>query len=172
MNAPTVVVIALVPLIAWRLYARVRRLVGRQRSRAWRHWVAVLAFPLLAAMLALGAAPRADAAPALGALAAGLAVGIALGVWGLRLTRFERTEQGWFYTPSAHIGIALSALLVGRIGWRIAELQMHGAAPDAGHFAANPLTFAVFGTVAGYYASYSAGLLRWRARAAKAAAGA
>ena len=28
----------------------------------------------------------------------------------------------------------------------------------------NPLTMAIFGTLAGYYVTYAIGLLRWRAR--------
>lgn len=155
----TLVVVVLVPLIAWRLYSRVRRLVGRQRSRAWRHWLAVVLFPLLAAMLAL-AAVRSPLA--LGTLAGGVAIGAALGAWGLRLTRFERTTQGWFYTPNAHIGIALSVLVIARVGWRLFEMQsgaLAGAGPD---FARSPLTLAIFGMLAGYYTTYATGLLRWR----------
>jgi hypothetical protein len=155
----TLVFAALIPLIAWRLYSRVRRLIGRQRSRAWRHWVAVVLFPLLAAMLALAAA---HSPLALGVLVGGLVAGAALGLWGLRLTRFERTAEGFFYTPSAHIGIALSVLVVARVGWRLFEMQsgaLHAGGPD---FARSPLTLAIFGMLAGYYAIYAAGLLRWR----------
>lgn len=160
----TVVFAALIPLIAWRLYSRIRRLVGRQRSRAWRHWAAVVLFPLLAALLALGAA---RSPVALGTLAGALAVGVGLGVWGLRLTRFERTPEGLFYTPNAHIGIALSVILVARIAWRLFQmqaLQAHPGALGAGgpEFARSPLTLAVFGMLAGYYATYAVGLLRWR----------
>jgi len=47
-------------------------------------------------------------------LVAGAGFGAALGLYGLRLTKFEQTAQGLFYTPSAHLGIALSLLFVGR----------------------------------------------------------
>ena len=46
-------VIALVPLIIWRLYRRFRKLVGRQRSKAWRHWTGAILFPFLILVLAL-----------------------------------------------------------------------------------------------------------------------
>lgn len=159
MTSSTAVLVVLVPLVGWRMYSRVRRLVGRQRSRAWRHWTAAILFPLLAALFAIAsiASP-----PALSALAGGCAAGIALGLWGLRLTRFERTAEGWFYTPNAHIGIALSILLVARIGWRIFEMQMYGTPPRGAQFATSPLTLLVFGTLAGYYATYAIGVLRWR----------
>ncbi len=159
MTPQTVVVIAVIPLVAWRMYSRVRRLVGRQRSRAGRHWTAVVLFPLLLVMLGLTTAAH---EAALAALAGGVAVGGALGIAGLRLTRFERTPEGWFYTPNAHIGIALSVLLVARIAWRVVEVQLHGAAPGGAQFASSPLTLAVFGMLAGYYTLYAAGLLRWR----------
>jgi cytochrome b561 len=159
MTSSTAVLVVLVPLIGWRMYSRVRRLVGRQRSRAWRHWTAAILFPLLAALLAL---PALRDPLALAALAGGLAAGLGLGLWGLGLTRFERTAEGWFYTPNAHIGIALSLLLVARIGWRLFEMQVHGAPARGAQLAASPLTLAIFGTFAGYYASYATGVLRWR----------
>ena len=159
MTPQTIVVIAVVPLVAWRLYSRIRRFIGRQRSRAGRHWAAVVLFPLMVALLGVAAAANATALAALGG---GVAVGAALGVAGLRLTRFERTAEGWFYTPNAHIGIALSVLFTARIAWRVAEIELHGAAPGGAQLASSPLTLAVFGMLAGYYMVYAAGLLRWR----------
>jgi hypothetical protein len=159
MTPQTVVLIAAIPLVAWRLYSRVRRLIGRQRSRAWRHWAALVLFPLLIALLGLAAAAHASA---LEALAAGVAVGAALGVAGLRLTRFERTVEGWFYTPNAHIGIVLAVLFTARIAWRMAEVAVHGAPAGGTPLASSPLTLVVFGMLAGYYTVYAAGLLRWR----------
>lgn len=159
MTSSTAVLVVLVPLVGWRMYSRVRRLVGRQRSRAWRHWTAAILFPLLVALFAIASIAN---PLAVGALGGGCAAGIALGLWGLRLTRFERTAEGWFYTPNAHIGIALSILLVARIGWRIFEMQMYGTPPRGAQFATSPLTLLVFGTLAGYYATYAIGVLRWR----------
>ena len=56
----------------------------------------------------------------------GVTLGVALGLLGLRLTRFEITGEGMFYTPSAHLGVALSTLLVGRIVYRF---LVSGGAP-------------------------------------------
>jgi hypothetical protein len=159
MTSSAAVLAVLVPLVGWRMYSRIRRLVGRQRSRAWRHWTAAILFPLLAALLALAALRN---ALALATLSGALAAGAGLGVWGLRLTRFERTAEGWFYTPNAHIGIALSVLLAARIGWRLFEMQVQGTPAHGAQFAASPLTLAVFGALAGYYATYAIGVLRWR----------
>jgi hypothetical protein len=168
---PNLILALLVPFIAWRIYKRVRRNIGRQRSRAWRHWAGTLLCPLLLAIFAL-AAMRSPSAE--GALTAGAAVGIGLGVWGLRITRFEHAAEGYFYTPNAYLGIGLSLLLVGRVVYRFAELYAAGGglAPGASaqDFARSPLTLAILGLVFGYYAAYSAGLLRWRLRARRDAA--
>ena len=150
-------------LLAWRVYRRTRRLIGRQRSRLWRHVTSVIVLPLLLALI--GAAAWLANRDAALALAGGSVIGIALAVSGLRLTRFEHDEQGWFYTPNARIGIALSVLLAARILWRLAELApqlgspMHGASQDVMR---SPLTLLIIGTLLSYYAAYGVGLVRWR----------
>jgi len=102
----------------------------------------------------------------LGALVAGVAGGAALGWFGLRHTKFERTEQGVFYTPHTWIGLAVSLLLVARLAYRffIVMPQMQAAAQaDQDAFSAfqrSPLTLAIFGVLIGYYICYYAGVLR------------
>jgi hypothetical protein len=158
-----VVSLGVTALILWRVYARVRRMVGRQRFRRGRSWFTVIFFPLLLAMLfAISLAHPLN----LVALAAGAALGIALGVYGLHLTRFESTLQGMFYTPSAHLGIALSLLFIGRVGYRLMQLNFIGGdgPTSSSDFARSPLTLAIFGTLAGYYVAYAIGLLRWAHR--------
>jgi hypothetical protein len=156
-------------LVTWRLYARIKRLMTRQRSRLWRHWVAAIFFPLVLLMLGL-LAMRSPVA--LASLAGGIAAGAGLAVWGIRLTRFESTESGYFFTPNARIGIALTALLVLRLGYRFATVGLSGMGDAAGAqvFTRSPLTLAVVGLAMGYYASYAVGLLRWRISAAAGAA--
>ena len=155
--------IAIIALIAWRMQSRVRRIIGRQRLSRVRPWVTIVIFPLVIAMLTYAALRQQH----LGMyLAAGIVVGIGLGVLGLRLTRFEVTPEGLFYTPSAHLGVALSALLVARIAWRFAVGGFSG--PDAGSAppgaGLTPLTLLLVGTLAGYYTSYAIGLIRWSLR--------
>jgi energy-converting hydrogenase Eha subunit A len=145
---------------------RVRRHIGRQTSRAWRHWAGAIFFPLLLVLLALAALARPLSEAA---LVAGAVCGAGLGVWGLKLTRYERTEQGFFYTPNAPLGIALSVLLVGRVLYRLAEvyaMQGHAAAVQSRDFVRSPLTLAIIGLLAGYYSTFAIGLLRWRRGAA------
>jgi hypothetical protein len=121
----------------------------------------LLVFPaVLALLLVLSLAHPPNAVY----LCAGAAVGVLLGILGLRLTRFEVTEAGHFYTPNAHLGIALSLLLVGRIAYRFVSMQWAGGAaagppPD---LVSSPLTLLIFATMAGYYVLYAAGILRWK----------
>ena len=72
--------------LAWRIYSRTRRLVGRQRLSRVRPWLTIVVFPLLVALLLLESYRHGGAA---WGLAAGVVVGLGLGWYGLRLTRFE-----------------------------------------------------------------------------------
>ena len=152
---------AIVVLIVWRLYSRVRRAIGRQRLHPRRPWITLTILPLLLLLLSvLGGAHPLLELPLWG----GVLLGVALGVIGLRLTRFEVTGAGLFYTPSAHLGIALSTLLVCRIAYRFASGGFSGAgAATSTPPALTPLTLLLVGTLAGYYCTYALGLLRWRA---------
>jgi hypothetical protein len=168
LNSTSTVLLVLIPLILWRVYSRIRRLVGRQRSTLRRHWIGVVVFSLLSLLFALGAMRN---PVSLGALAAGLASGIGLAWWGLRLTRFEVTNEGYFYTPNAHIGIALSLLFIGRVLLRMfrmfgmSDLEVQASTHD---FSRNWLTLVCFGLLAGYYVAYAIGMLKWRQRVKQA----
>ena len=145
------------------MYSRFRRLVGRQQLSNVRPWITVCVFPVLIALLFLGSFNHPRNALA---LVAGLTLGAGLGTYGLRLTKFEETPAGLFYTPNAHIGIALSLLFLGRVIYRAIQLSL-SAAPVTGPptaVAYSPLTLLIFGTLAGYYVIYAVGLLRWRHR--------
>jgi len=167
-------ILAVGVLLMWRIYRRVRRMVGRQRLSRVRPWLSVTLFPLLVLLLALAALAHPQN---LWVLAAAVTVGVGLGVYSLRHTRFESGADGLFYTPHAPIGIALSMLLVARVLLRFGRLAMlgtlPGVAPNAMAAAPPPdplgqglagsmLTLAVVGLLAGYYVCYSAGLLRWQ----------
>jgi hypothetical protein len=164
MNAPTpstITLLVCVPLIAWRVYRRSRRLIGRQQLTGGRPWVTIAVYTLLLGLL--GTASRVH--PELvWWLAGGVGLGAVLGLFGLSRTRFEATAEGLFYTPHAHLGIALSLLLVARIGYRFIQLSfadpgLNGGNPD---FTRGPATLGLIGLLAGYYVTYSIGQLRWR----------
>ncbi len=145
-------------LLLWRVYARIRRNIGRQTFSRRRALTTLILFPLLLVLISAGALAHPQN---LLALAAGAGLGVALGILGLRLTRFEPTAQGFFYTPSAHLGIALSLLFIGRMAYRLVQLYSSGMpmAPNS-QFVSSPLTLAIFGMLAAYYISYAFGLLR------------
>ena len=50
-SASTLTLFALIPLIAWRVYSRFRRLVGRQRLSKVRPWITLAIFPVLLVLL-------------------------------------------------------------------------------------------------------------------------
>ncbi len=137
-------------------------MVGRQRLSIVRPWITLIVFPLLVALLVATAFTHIER---LALLCVGLVAGGALAIYGLRKTKFEPTPQGLFYTPNAHLGIALSLLFVGRIIYRF--IEVYALNPSVVHtsadFARSPLTLAVFGLLAGYYVGYAIGLVRWRA---------
>ncbi len=163
----TLALLLLVPLLAWRAYSRFRRMVGRQRLSRVRPWITLALFPVLLLLLIYAAQSHVER---LGWLAAGLLLGACLAVYGLRLTRFEPTPQGLFYTPNAHLGIALSLLFVVRILYRLVEVYALKtvASPALSDFVQSPLTLAAFGLLAGYYMAYAVGLVRWRQRVLRA----
>ncbi len=150
-------------LVAWRLYSRIRRLVGRQPYRPLRSWISALVFPALLIGLLVGTLrhPVGSAAELLG-----LAVGVGLGLYGLRLTTFEKTGQGLFYTPNAHLGIALSLLFTGRIGYKLYRgyTASAGFSEPPSNLVKSPLTLLIVGMLAGYFSTYAIGLILRRRR--------
>ena len=160
--ATTIAIALLVPLVAWRVYSRVRRMVGRQRLSKWRARITLTIFPLVCLMLALGVIAHPER---LSVFVVALAAGGALSVYGLRRTKFEAVPGMLYYTPNAHLGIALSLLFLGRVIYRAFEIYSMPAGSASGEqFARSPLTLAVFGLLAGYYIGYAIGLLRSRQR--------
>ena len=162
-NSSILVTVLILALVGWRLYARSRKLIGRQRLSKWRPWVTVTLLPLL--VIFLGVLSR-HQPPALWALGGGAIAGIGLGILGLKLTKFEATPTGASYTPSAHLGIALSTLLTLRIVYRFIQASQTvnaGASPPAS-YSSSPVTLLIFGALALYYVTYAVGLIRWSRR--------
>jgi hypothetical protein len=165
-NPSLVVPIGIGALVLWRFYSRARRMVGRQQLSNVRPWITVCVLPVLTVLLAIASIAQ-PMSPL--ALSGGIVVGVCLGVYGLRKTRFEKTPQGLFYTPNAHLGIALSLLLLGRIIYRLIQVyETSGstAGPQL-NYATTPVTLLIFGTLVGYYVTYAVGLLRWQREPSK-----
>ncbi len=160
-SSPNVFLLIFLPLFAWRIYRRSRRLIGRQRLSKVRPWITVAVYTLLIFLLCLAA----RVAPwALLWLLGGLGLGALLGVFGLSKTRFKRAPEGMFYTPHAHIGVGLTVLFFARMAWRLYRIYSIDptAQPTPNDLAHNPLNMGVFGLWAGYYVTYAIGLILWR----------
>jgi len=147
----------LIPFIAWRVYTRVRRNVGRQPFHPARLKVIIGVFATITILfVVLGFSHL----PVLGGLAGGLVLSLPIAWYGLTLTKFEDTLQGKFYTPNTALGLGISALFIGRIAYRFLVY----AAPDlitgeAPQLFQSPLTFFLFGLSAGYFIAYQTGVL-------------
>lgn len=160
----TATLIVLLPLLFWRLRARYRRLVGRQRTNKYRPWITLGIYAAILGALAWAVWGQ---WPALQALAGGLAAGWLLSRWAWRRTVLEATREGLYYTPHTHLGVALLLLFAARIAYRIVEVvwllpPSQGAGLHA--FIASPLTMAVFGLMAGHATGYAVALFLWRRR--------
>ena len=156
MTTPTVPIL-FGGLIAWGIYRRVRRNIGRQPLRPVRIIISLVIFSLVTVMLIFGslAFPK-----LLLGIGAGVVLGAALGFLGLRLTKFETTEEGHFYTPNTFIGAGLSLLFVGRMIYRFWVLKdaASGMGQSQAQLFQSPLTLLIFGLIAGYYIVYYIGL--------------
>lgn len=156
----TLALLVLTPILAWRIYRRVKGQMQRQRSTVSRHYTGLLVF---GAMILVPMSQLFNAPYNLAALAVGAAFGIGYGFWGLKLTRFEDGEQGYWFTPNARLGIVMAMLLVARLLYLGVEIYANqGSGKPVQNVTESPLTMLCIGLTAGYFGCYSAGLLRWR----------
>ncbi|MEW5303901.1 MAG: hypothetical protein WDW36_006550 [Sanguina aurantia] len=161
----------MVPLMAWMVWRRVSRSFGRQPIRRKRMLFRIALFAAIGLLLLLTGLHKLALAEG---LVGGVILGGALGVLGVRLTRFEVDPvRGDCYVPNPWIGALLTVLLLGRLAWRFlvvlpqvqqAQAAAQGAA-DAGAqawtsgYTASPLTMLMVGLLVGYYIVYFTGLL-------------
>ena len=156
--------LALIPVIVFVVWRRVRTQFGLQPIRRKKMTARIVIFAVIGALIATFAIHDMRLLAGLGG---GVVVGAALGLLGLRLSRFELDPvKGDCYVPNPYIGALVTALLLVRLLWRFAMLSpqlqdpigatppIHG--PDIGQ---SPLTLAMFGLLVGYYICYYAGLL-------------
>jgi len=98
METTTLALLLLVPLLVWRIYSRLKKLVARQKSQLWRHWSVAIAFPAL--LLFLATTTKFEVLP-LSSLGGAALAGGWLGVLGLKLTRFEQVGKDFFLPSTA-----------------------------------------------------------------------
>jgi len=92
----------------------------------------------------------------------GMAVGAALGLFGLILTRWESHPEGFFYTPSRWLALLVMLAIAARLtyGW---WHTMHRSAPSDQHWlwsaSGTQLSVGVAAGLIGYYLVYAIGVL-------------
>ena len=149
----------LLPLSLWQRYR-----LGKARRKAWPWLVKLNSWALLFSVIVFLASMALTALwwpGALGYALAGLGIGLVVGVLGLRLSRFENTAQGFFYTPNPWLALGLTLLVAARIAMGFVEIWRYwqgretlSIIPVLDHAS----LFAVAGLLIGYYFSYTWGL--------------
>ena len=144
--------------MAWSVYRRTRRSIGKQPLRQWRSIVRLVILCLASASIILVGVMLNPLI--LAGFGGGLVPGALLGFLGLKLTQFETTPDGQhFYKPDTRIGVALSLLLTGRLIYRMVVMNDIAMAPNHPPPMQSPLTYLIAGLTIGYYIVYSIGLL-------------
>lgn len=148
-------------LLPFSLWARYRTGRARRRAQGWaiRINAVLLAVSALLFLLSAWIAGR-WIANALVESCVGLLVGTLLGIVSLWLTRFERDEAGFHYTPNPWLVLGMTGLVAARIVAGLAisfqrvggSLALHDAWLDAGGL------MAVAGLLLGYNLAYTWGL--------------
>jgi hypothetical protein len=160
----------MLPVLAWIVWRRVSRQFGRQPIQRKRMIFRIVVFSVIGVLLALSGFHKIELAEG---LFGGVLIGAALGLLGIRLTRFEVDPvKGDCYVPNPWIGALLTVLLLGRLAWRFMVVlpqmqQVSAAATQAadyqrqsmGGYTSSPLTMLVIGLLVGYYIVYFSGLL-------------
>ena len=156
----------LMPLAMWQRYrrghARRRAVPWALRVNAWLLLVSTLLFVLTAWLSGWWV----DGAVRHALL--GLAAGIALGIVGLWLTRFEHDARGMHFSPNRWLVLALTVIVAARIGYGLWHAWQLWQA-EAGHaawLAQQGNLLAVGGLLLGYYLAYAWGLRSRLARTA------
>jgi hypothetical protein len=156
MSSPHFATILIIGIFAWGIYRRVRRNIGRQPLRPGRAKRSIVILSLISAVIVNASLQNINLLLGFGG---GILLGALLGFAGLKLTRFETTDAGHFYTPNTHIGVALSILFLGRMIYRMPILLGAPAAPDHQQAFQSPLTLFILGLTVGYYLVYQTGIL-------------
>jgi hypothetical protein len=158
-------------MVIFAVYRRLRRSFGRQALRPGRMRLRIA----LLAVVSCALLPMAlhsiqfSMAELLGAT-----LGIGLGSWGAKRTRFLMHDGRLHYVPHTYTGIAVSLLFVGRLVFRVVQVYAGGQAPHVANAAGpsqafapsmirSPFTVGVFFVLAGYYLCYY-GWVLWKSK--------
>jgi hypothetical protein len=152
------------------IYRRLRRSFGRQIVSHGRMGIRIGLLLVLGASLLPAALQGAEF---LAAELGGLVVGVVLGMWGARHTRYVTLEGRLHYVPHTITGVAVSLLFIGRLVYRLVEVysieRASGGTLDPGQAFASPamvkspLTIGLLFVVVGYYVCYYS-LVLWKSK--------
>jgi hypothetical protein len=156
---PVLVLLAIVAFIPLALVQRYRTAVARQRARGWVATINVIGFGLSGLMFMLTAAMTTIwMHDAFAYTIGGLALGYLLGLVGLRLTRWEATPGGLYFTPNRWLVLSITLVVTGRLlfgFWRAWQGWRPGVDHAAWAAAAGLAeSMAAGGVVLGYYFIY------------------
>jgi hypothetical protein len=143
-------------LFAWSIIRRVRRNIGRQPLHPRRAKKSIVILSILSVVIVCTSLQNVNLLLGFGG---GILLGAMLGFVGLKLTRFETTDEGHFYTPNTQIGIALSVLFVGRFAYHFIAPDNAATAQNPAQPFQSPLTLFILALTVGYYLVYQAGIL-------------
>jgi len=147
------------------LYRRFRRNFGRQRLRSGYLIFRMVLLCVLGAFLLI---PTFFSTELAVMTIIGAAAGVGLAIWAAKHTRFLNEDGVLYYIPHTYAGMIVTALFVGRLGYRIfvmsqphmmggATMDMNPGMGDFGGFGTiyhNPWTRLVFFILIGYYVYY------------------
>ncbi|MGO9950293.1 MAG: hypothetical protein ACLPWG_26065 [Steroidobacteraceae bacterium] len=156
----------LAALLIFVVYRRLRRSFGQQPLVPLRMQLRILLLLIVSCLLLPSAM---HSASFLFAILAGVAVGVALALWGAAHTRFVRDADRLYYVPHTYTGMAVSLLFIGRLGYRL--VQVYGSADqsfNAASLVRSPLTIGLYFVLMGYYVCYYSVLL-WKSKHAATA---
>ncbi|MGH8274122.1 MAG: hypothetical protein ACRES9_07710 [Gammaproteobacteria bacterium] len=159
--------LALAAILAFALYRRGRRLIGRQRFDARRMLVRTALIAAITIFVLYTYAHHGHPATAYESAAAGFVIGAVIALFSLRFTQMGRDDRGLWYVPNLYLGIGLIALLVARFAYEYftvfpeirRQAEAHGGAAPPAAFASNPLLHGILFLVLGYYLVYYAAIL-------------
>ncbi|MBV7538389.1 hypothetical protein KW842_21675 [Duganella sp. sic0402] len=161
MEMTTLVLLLLVPLAVWRIYSRLKVVLGRTKSELWRHYATLAVMVVMVLAVAI---QNIGNWVAMAALLAGVVAGGLLGKLSMKKSRLENRAEGFFYTQDRKLGLLVIMLFISRLIYRLFEAYLHmhnGLALDP-DFLGQPITAWLFGLLGGFYGVYATLLVQWR----------
>jgi hypothetical protein len=160
-----IVILAAIVLTPLAIVQRYRMGTARRRARSWIASINAAGLALSAVLFLAGTAVTSLWIPnAFSHALAGLVGGLALGLVGLGLTRWEAVLGGWYYTPNRWLVLAITLIVAARVAfgfwrsWHAWQVTADYAAWAAASGAAGSL--AAGAVVLGYYLIYWLGIRR------------